>query len=1275
MIQMETKQKLMGHLQRQRKRLAWAAGSLALVMTVAWFAVPVILKSQAEKWASKQLGRSLSIGRVDFRPWTLELEIKDVVLAKAAGQGEQLRIGRAYLNTELQSLLRWAPVVDAIEVEGVRASLTHLGEGKYDIDDMLARLQSSPKPASDEKQELPRFAIFNIALKDWALEFDDQAVGKQHRLKDFQLSLPFLSSLPAQREVKTEPQLAFELNGSRFDSKGQSTPFVKTHRTDASIQIKALDLAPYLPYLKPLLKSAPIQAVSAVLGADLKVTFEENPKPSVRISGQVSAQNLALNDLAGRPLLGVQSLAVRARDVQPLAGRIDLESVEIGAPSLQIRRDAAGRLNLATTSKDAPKAIKIEASSSDSARAGGTKVTETAASPSAWQVQLGSLSLQGGSLTWTDESLQPKAQLSAQALNVQARNIVWPFTGSDPQALAFEGSSMVEQASLSFSGTATDAKANVNAELKGFQLSSLAAYLKPVLEPSLSGELQAQLKAQWRAGQGAQTEILKIALPTAQVAKLALNQGKTKLAQWNSLTLQDAQVDVLAQSASIQKLGLTGVQTRIERSSSGRWMVQDWLRASASGPAQPSAAPSAAKAPSWKLVLNELEVEAPLLSFVDRQPFPEAKKTVSLDATQVKLRASGIEINGKDMGPKPIPVRLSLGLAAGHGDASQASRRAADSGQINLQGQITPAPLALQLQGQIQRLPVHALEPYFGEALNIDLLKLDASYRGRLQLNQAAAGMAVKLQGDVVLEDLQTTLRASELAAASGGVAGDELVSWKALNLRALALDLAPGAALKLDVGEAALTDFFARILISEQGRINLADIVKSAPQVTSTTPVSVASNATNLRANSPDSARAGSQNSSPSGATTAALAPLIQIGRVSLINGKVYFADRFIKPNYAANLSELTGSLGAFSSQPKDGTVQMAPLELRGKAEGTAQLEILGQLNPLARPLALDISGKVRDLELAPLSPYSVKYAGHGIERGKLSVDVKYSVKPDGQLTASNNIVLNQLRFGDKVEGAPNSLPVKLAVALLADRNGVIDINLPIQGSLNDPQFSIGPIVFKLIVNLVVKAITSPFSLLASAFGGGGDELSQVAFAAGSAQLQDAAKPGLDKVIKALQDRPALKMTVVGQASAQAEREGYKKERLKALVAAEKRRNMVSAGTAVAATQTAAVTYTEAEYPALLKAVYRRSDVPKPRNAIGMVKDIPVAEMEALLLASLPVTEQAMQELATARGVAVRDYLASKGLGTDRLFLGAPKAVASPEQWTPKAELSLASQ
>jgi len=364
-------------------------------------------------------------------------------------------------------------------------------------------------------------------------------------------------------------------------------------------------------------------------------------------------------------------------------------------------------------------------------------------------------------------------------------------------------------------------------------------------------------------------------------------------------------------------------------------------------------------------------------------------------------------------------------------------------------------------------------------------------------------------------------------------------------------------------------------------------------------------------------------------------------------------------------------GKLSAFSSEPVNGAVELADLALRGRAQGTATLEVLGKVNPLVQPVALDITGKVRDLELAPLSTYSARYAGYGIERGKLSVDVAYKVLPDGQLTANNKLVLNQLKFGDKVPDATSSLPVKLAVALLADRHGVIDIDLPVSGSLNDPQFRLMPIVFRIIGNLIAKAITAPFSLLASAFGGGGEELSVVSFDAGSAVLSDAAKAGLAKVAKALQDRPALKMTVIGTASLEVERDAYKRVQLQALVQAEKRR--AASGTAAADKNPLPVT--PHEYPVLLRAVYKRADFPKPRNLIGMTKDIPVPDMEALLLANMDASESAMQALAVQRGVAVRDHLASLQLPMARLFLGAAKALAPEAKWQPRAELNLATQ
>ena len=322
------------------------------------------------------------------------------------------------------------------------------------------------------------------------------------------------------------------------------------------------------------------------------------------------------------------------------------------------------------------------------------------------------------------------------------------------------------------------------------------------------------------------------------------------------------------------------------------------------------------------------------------------------------------------------------------------------------------------------------------------------------------------------------------------------------------------------------------------------------------------------------------------------------------------------------------------------------------------------------AKPLALDIQGRVRDLELSPLSAYAAKFAGYGIERGKLSVDVHYSVAPDGTLQASNKLVLNQLIFGEAVPGASQHLPVKLAVALLADRNGVIDLDVPLSGSLNDPQFRIWPIVWKIVGNLISKALTSPFHLIAGLVNGSGgaDELSNVAFDAGTAHISASAQPVLDKIARALADKPSLRLTVVGTASLAQEQAAIRRDRLNALVLAEKRRAAASAGRDV----TAVADVGPDEYPALLKEAYQRLDIRKPRNMVGLRKDLPVPEMEALLLAAMPVTEEAAQALALNRSIAVRDYLTARQLPSDRVFLGASQTAPTAADWQPRAELNL---
>ena len=1260
-----------------RRLLIIVAGWL-LLWAGAWLVLPFVVKNQLESRLTEQLGRKVSVGRVDFKPWTLELTVIDLAVAHAdaANPSAQFSVKRFYIDIEAQSVWRLAPVVDAFQIESPQLRLKHLGNGRYDVDDVLARLNQGPSTPGTQPF---RFALYNVELAQGAVVLEDAAMGKVHQLTGLIINLPFLSSLQAKREVQVQPQLAFVLNGSRFDSAAQSTPFADSRKTEAHVRLKDVDLAPYLDYLPA---SLPLRLTSAVLNADLKLAFEQAGQTSVVLSGVVTASQVKLTDskanlkaVPAKDVLAFEALRVELTDVRPLERKVQLGQVAWVKPQIEMSRNAQGVLNWQAMfnapkpAKNAPENIADPAYSTGATSQNDQK-------NASWKLAVAQLSVQGGELRWADHTTPTPAQLALRALDFSAQALTWPVM----QRVPFEGSAVLESATLTFSGGATDQAADLTAKLKDAPLSLAAPYLADLLVPQLNGLLGLDLGLSWQAARSAQEPMqLAIQVPNltldqlelaAQLTKRPGQGGNMPLASIKRLQLEQVAIDVPRQTATLGRVSLTQPKTMLARQADGRWMFEDWLRAdqaAASGAAAVSSAgaQSAARATGntqkpWLLAVNDLNLTKGAFGFSDAANH----KPVAFDLSAVSLQLKNFSSEGRK------PFSWSLDARMQHGQT--------EPGKVAGRGTLVVNPLALQGDLNLHRLPLHALEPYMADALNIELLRADASFKGHVSYAQRPTGMALQVRGDTRLDDV----RADTLAQTAPYRPAEELLSWKDLSLNGLAVAMVPGSATRVDVAQTTLSDFYAKLTLSENGRLNLQDVVatgsNNAASAAGSAPETVGTAAVAPTVQTAASQSGLSNNIAydvyKTGATGQLAikndsAPVIHFGPVSLIGGRVDFTDRFIQPNYSARLSELTGKLSAFSTNSTHGEVQLADLELRGRAEGTATLEIVGKVNTLAKPLALDIQGHVRDLELAPLSAYSVRHAGYGIERGKLSVDVAYKVQPDGQLTASNNIVLNQLKFGDQVPGAPNSLPVKLAVALLADRNGVIDINLPVSGSLNDPQFRLAPIVFKLIVNLIAKAITAPFSLLASALGGGGDELSMVSFAEGSAALTPEAMAGLDKVAKALQARPALKMTVVGTASLALEREAFKREQLQGMVLAEKRRGQ--AGATAAATKHVSAE----EYPGLLKAVYKRADFPKPRNLIGLAKDLPVPDMEALLLANLSATESAMQELAVRRGVVVRDHLASLTLPLERLFLGAAKAVPPEAKWRPRAELSLATE
>jgi len=1234
------------------RRAAWSVATLLALWIATWLALPPLVMWQAPQRLSALLERPVTLGGVDFHPWALEVVVHDLsVGAGTPGAPPLLRVARVRANVALSSIFRRAPVIEAIDIDQARIALARTAPGHYDIDDLLQRF--APKTDAGAPSEPARFALYNLQVRDLALRLDDRPEHQVHVVDALNLSLPFLSNLPANIDVVVQPHLAFRLNGASFDSAAKATPFAVDDQGSLDLALDALDVRPYLGYLPDTL---PVRVAGGTLSARLALSFSQatGRTPSVSLAGWVAARDVAVSNATDAPIVTWKQVRVGLADVQPLARKLSLDSVRLEGVQWHLDRDAGGAIDVLRAGPPRPTLPTPRANASAPASA----ASATDATPAApWQVRVASLAIADSRIVWNDASTTPAASLDLDNLTLDARQLQWPGTAPAAFTLAANvaapAASAASSARLAIEGKASARDAQLAFTLSDLSLQAIAPYIAQAVVPRVQGRLGAKGSVTWSGKAGAPA--LKIALASATLEALRVQpSGATAAASWERFAIADLQLDVPARSVAIADLKLTRPDVQVARGADGQVDAAGWLRASTSDPAP--AAPAASAAP-WHVQVRRAAIDDGLLQFADASLHPEQH----LPPLRAELRQLRLDVQDFAwFGDRPAPP-AKVSLEARVGRPSLAGNKSTRGGELGWKGTLGMTPLAADGSLRVVRFPVALVTPWVADRLPVSLLRAEAGYTGHVALQSAPAGLSVTTSGDALLGDVHlTTLAAAPAASAASAPASaptrDELLGWQSLSLKGLKFALRPDAQPRLDIGQVELDDLFAKVLVTEQGRLNLQDIGAAPPAsaASDAAPATVATAAA----------------SAPASASSAPLPLTINVGGIQLVNARVDYTDHFVRPNYSAALTELNGSLGAFGSASRD----MAPLQLHGRAAGTAILDITGQVNPVARPLALDIQAKATDLELAPLTPYAGKYAGYAIERGKLSMDVAYRIAADGQLEARNQVILNQLTFGAPI-ASPDAtkLPVRLAVALLKDRNGVIDINLPISGSVNDPQFSVGGIVAKLLVNLLVKAVSSPFSLLAGGSGGGGPDLNALEFRPGTATLTDASTAALDKVATALADRPSLQLTITGSADTQAERADLQRETIESQLRTMARDEALRAGTpgAASAPQPAA----PAARSTLLKALYKQTRLPDKPRVLGIAKDLPDADMQALLQRNVAVTDETARQQALARAIAVRDALVARGISSERVFLAAPAlhvAGADTVPWKPQATLSL---
>lgn len=825
-----------------------------------------------------------------------------------------------------------------------------------------------------------------------------------------------------------------------------------------------------------------------------------------------------------------------------------------------------------------PAVTSTEASEQPASEPQANTQTAENAAPG-WYWNFDKISIVNGTVNFTDNTVKFQQNLS----NINAT--VSSLNGEKGSKANFEANLNVLDGNVEAKGDVSLSPLLINIEetTKDLNIPKVMPYISPFVAAKINdGKLSNQGKITLDLSQATPNIGFTGSAGASSVAVADANNAQ--VAKWNSLNVSN--IDVKSGkniSVALGDIALAGPSVNVIRFSDGTFNFDKLTKSdpSATHAADPKTAAKAEPAPAVSWSIGKATVSNGQIQFNDQ--------TVNFNKTISNLAAT---VSGLSSQPG-----TSSAFTASFG---------ALGGSLNASGSFNLSPFKLNLKESVKGLHLAELTPYIKQFTNAHVVNGQLASQGDVVVKLGGAAPDITFNGNSEVTSINLT-----------DAQGTPFAKWQ--DLKVAGINFSSDSKLSLVVKNIALSSPSFYIAKSAKGKFNIETLVKSESKA----PAKSASAETKTTVKTSSTKSTGTSSGLPS----------ITLNKISINNGSVFYRDSAMEPEFTLHLSALKGSLTDFTTAK--GTP--ANLDVTGNLNGTP-ISAKGSIAPFAKSLSLNLDGSVTSLSMPILSPYSVEFTGYPIKQGQVTYKGAYKID-NGELTSTNNIVINRLEFGAVSPKAKETLPVGLAVSLLQDRSGQIDLNLPVTGSLNDPEFSVGGIIVKVIVNLITKAVTAPFALIGSMFGGENLDLNNLAFVTGSARISDQTEKALAVVGKAMTERPGIKIQITGIGNTALDEKGLKEKRLM--------RQMIFSIYRDSTSSTDAKKLTPVQMNQAIRNLFKESDAPnKPKT------DNP-QEMMDFLLQNIRVPSQDLQELATRRAEAVRNYLINKEkIKPDRLFV-----------------------
>jgi len=826
----------------------------------------------------------------------------------------------------------------------------------------------------------------------------------------------------------------------------------------------------------------------------------------------------------------------------------------------------------------------------------------TPADPNAkpFPLRIDRIKLAGGALHFKDERPSEPIEFLYDKLDFELKNLsTLPEDSADMELVAIgpNGGQIDWTGNFSLIPFASEGKLKItDGKMKAFW-----PYVRDAVPLDLESGVMS-LSTDYKLSLAKQTELLLNNL-SVSVAPFAIKAPDGRpLAKLERLDISETTVDLAKQQVVVGKIRSHKLETWAALEADGQL---DWQKLFASQPSKPAAKANA---------------EPPSTPAAADSPKPEPavpSKPWQVLLTDVQLRDYKVHLADRKAQP-PVEVELSpLNLDLQKFDSLNGSPFAlkldtgvGKQGKLTADGEVNLAPVSARLNVQTKDIDLRVAQSYISPFIRLELRS--GMLGSDLAVNlKSTEPLALSVTGRAQVDQLHTldTLKTRDF------------LKWQQLVVEGL--NYQHGDSLSID--KINLLQPYARFMINDDRTTNIDDLLIPQPPDAGAKPAA----------------------SKPAASKDKPLG--IHIGGIAINDGSANFADFSLTPNFATAIQQLNGSIGTIDSRQ----AKPASVDIKGKVDRYAPVTIKGAVNPFDPMASLDIATSFKRVELTTLTPYSGKFAGYRIRKGRLNLELHYVIVK-GQLKAENKVVVEQLQLGEKVDSPDAvSLPLKLAIALLKDVDGKISIELPVSGDLNNPQFSVMPIVWQTLRNLIVKAAAAPFKLIGGLVSGGGSQdLGTVSFAPGSSDLSKDAEAALVKLSQALKERPALRLEIEGTAAKSSDGPLLAEQRLEREYQYNYYKMLQRRGDKVPA-KASLLEVPDSEKGPLLEGIYRtRLKVQPPVEWKDLGKEERTAKMRADVIQFWSTSEVLLRELGQERASSIKDYLVDKGqLADDRVY------------------------